>query len=65
MQLQEKIDSLPESLQHEVDDFIDFLLEKHQKHPKNKRPVFGSSKGFYTIANDFDEPLEDFNEYTS
>ena len=28
------------------------------------RPQFGSAKGLITIADDFDAPLEDFNEYT-
>jgi len=27
------------------------------------RPQFGSAKGLITIADDFDEPLEDFDEY--
>ena len=27
-----------------------------------RRPRFGSAKGLITIADDFDEPLEDFNE---
>ncbi len=28
-----------------------------------KRRKFGSAKGLITIADDFDEPLEDFQEY--
>ena len=31
---------------------------------KQKRRTFGSAKGLITIAKDFDEPLEDFREYT-
>ncbi len=27
------------------------------------RPKFGSAKGLFTLADDFDEPLEDFDEY--
>ncbi len=27
------------------------------------RPQFGSAKGLFTLAEDFNEPLEDFNEY--
>ncbi len=26
-------------------------------------PKFGSAKGLFTLADDFDEPLEDFDEY--
>jgi prevent-host-death family protein len=29
-----------------------------------KRPRFGSAKGLITIGDDFDEPLDDFREYT-
>lgn len=27
------------------------------------RPQFGSAKGLFTMAEDFDAPLEDFDEY--
>lgn len=27
------------------------------------RPQFGSAEGLFTMAEDFDEPLEDFEEY--
>lgn len=30
---------------------------------KKPHPQFGSAKGLITIADDFDEPLEDFDEY--
>lgn len=30
----------------------------------NSRPQFGSAKGLITMSDDFDEPLEDFAEYT-
>jgi prevent-host-death family protein len=29
-----------------------------------RRPQFGSAKGLITVAEDFDAPLEDFDEYT-
>ena len=28
------------------------------------RPQFGSGKGLITMADDFDEPMKDFEEYT-
>ena len=28
-----------------------------------RRPRFGSAKGLITMSDDFDEPLEDFDEY--
>lgn len=33
-------------------------------YPRQKRPpLFGSDKGMISITDDFDEPLEDFNDY--
>lgn len=29
-----------------------------------RRPQFGSARGLITMSDDFDEPLEDFAEYT-
>ena len=31
--------------------------------PKENKPIRGSGKGLFWIAEDFDEPLEDFQEY--
>jgi hypothetical protein len=53
---------LPENLKQEVLDFIGYLIMKYSKDQKNK-PKFGSAKGKYILAADFDEPLEDFKEY--
>ena len=36
------------------------LVAVRQEKP---RPQFGSAKGLFTLAEDFSEPLEDFNEY--
>ena len=36
------------------------LIAYGQKKP---RPRFGSAKGLFTMAPDFNEPLEDFDEY--
>lgn len=61
---------MPEQLQKEVLDFIDFLFKKNSSEKKyviksNKKmfPKFGSSKGLYKMSPDFDEPLDDFKEY--
>ena len=65
-----KINSLPEQLQKEAMDFIDFLFQKtfskkenDIKSNKKMFPKFGSSKGLYKMSPDFDEPLDDFKEY--
>jgi hypothetical protein len=34
-----------------------------QKPPPCPQPQFGSAKGLITMSDDFDEPLEDFEEY--
>ena len=66
-ELTAKLNQLPAHLRAEVDDFIDFLLEKNRQEqgppPSETRPVFGSAKGMFTMAPDFDEPLDDLKEY--
>ena len=57
------LNQLPENLQAEVIDFIDFLLSKANQPPKKNFPKFGSAKGMIIMKDDFDEPLEDFKEY--
>ncbi|MBK8563526.1 MAG: DUF2281 domain-containing protein [Saprospiraceae bacterium] len=59
---------LPESMKQEVLHFIAFLKEtraaekQQMEKPKSKR-VFGRTKGKYTLAPDFDAPLDDFKDY--
>ena len=43
--------------------YIEFLLTKQNTQSKKRIPVFGSAKGTFKMSADFDEPLEDFNEY--
>lgn len=70
----EKLEKLPDSLQKEVENFMDFLIYKTEKTDgteklSNKtvnvpRPVFGSGKGIFgKISDDFDEPLDEMKEY--
>ena len=35
-----------------------------QPHLTQRSPLFGSDKGVISMSEDFDEPLEDFDEYT-
>ena len=61
-----KIDNLPEGLKKEVLDFMEYLIEKHKdkiNKKSHKKPNFGSCKGLFIIPDDFDEPMEDFQEY--
>lgn len=59
-----KIRFLPEHLRSEVNDFIDQLISKKKIISNQKSLKFGSLKGKIEISDDFDEPLEDFIEYT-
>ena len=61
-----EIYQLPESLKKEVLHFIVFLKQDYsfKKTEKTKgERVFGRSKGRYTLAPDFDAPLDDFKDY--
>jgi len=62
----QEIQTLPESLKQEVLHFVQFLKQKQSveiEPEKPRRRKFGSAKGKYTMADDFDAPLEDFAEY--
>ena len=71
MTFHKQIAMLPEDVKSEVIDFMEFLLSKRKRQSdkrapdKNKPcPKFGSGKGMFTyIADDFDEPLDDFKDY--
>jgi Protein of unknown function (DUF2281) len=68
MTLYNKLATLPEDLKSEVADFIDFLLSKSMKERKQitiPKPKFGSAKGMFKVKANFDEPLEDFKDYTT
>lgn len=59
-----EIKSLPVELQKEVLDFIAFLKSKQQKQVTKAEREFGYAKGKIIIHPDFDEPLDDFRDYT-
>lgn len=61
LQLLEKIKRIPPAYQQEVEDFIDFILEK-KMHSQGKRKL-GLLKGKMKMGADFDEPLDDFKDY--
>jgi hypothetical protein len=62
--LYKKLASLPENLKAQVADFIDFLLHKNKQSGSSKKPKFGSGKGMFKIKPGFNDPLEDFKDYT-
>jgi len=65
VELLKKVSELPDNLKEEVDNYIDFLLQKYAEADLPKKPLkFGMMKGtFIMMSDDFDEPLDDFKEY--
>ena len=63
----EYLHKLPDSLQQEVLHYTQFLLETHTKStsPPQKKRQAGFLKGTFALplAENFNEPLEDFQEY--
>lgn len=58
-----KLSSLSPDLKKEVADFIDFLQHKSKSDKKQLKRPTGLAKGMIKISDDFDEPLDDFEEY--
>ena len=59
---------LPLELRKEVADFIEFLVQKYQQKqaivtPPKRPSNFGSAKGLITMSEDFNEPLDEFQDY--
>ncbi len=57
-----------EPLKQELLFFLDYLLTKQNAKPteaSKKIPKFGCAKGTFKMADDFDEPLDDFADYMS
>ncbi|MCU0426341.1 MAG: DUF2281 domain-containing protein [Candidatus Kapabacteria bacterium] len=52
-----------DELKHDVMRYVEFLLAKQAETTTKRIPVFGSAKGMFQMSADFDEPLDDFNEY--
>jgi len=61
----EKIKMIPVAYQQEVEDFIDFILQKKvsQKNAVKSNRKLGLLKGKMKMGDDFNAPLDDFKEY--
>lgn len=62
----EKISKIPKEKEKEVEAFLDKILDqikKQESQATGKRGGFGALKGMIVMADDFDEPMEDFKEY--
>lgn len=64
IQLYTKLSRLPSNLKSEVSDFIDYLVYKSKRNSKNKSSrIPGKAKGLIKMKENFDDPIEGFNEY--
>jgi len=64
IELINKVSVLPPKLKEEVSNYIDFLVSKYHSKDSPKLPLkFGMMKGTFIMADDFDEPLDDFKDY--
>jgi len=64
IQLYTKLSGLPSNLKSEVADFIDFLKYKSKKQDnRNTKRLSGKAKGLIKMKDNFDEPIEGFNDY--
>jgi hypothetical protein len=65
--LSKKIAKLPPDKQQQVEDFVNFLNCQYGLKDKGlasrRKANRGMAKGMLTISDDFDEPLEDFEDY--
>ena len=68
--LEKKIAKLPEPFKHRAEIYIDALLDEAKEmervqssNDSIKNRGYGSLKGKIWMAEDFDEPLEDFKGY--
>jgi hypothetical protein len=64
IQLYTKLSELPSNLKTEVADFIDFLKYKSKKvDTSNTKRLSGKAKGLIKMKDNFDDPIEGFNDY--
>jgi len=58
-----KIATLPQQIQNEIFDFMEFLIQKHKPQKEKTHPKAGCMKGTFKMTSDFNAPLDDFKEY--
>ncbi|TNF45092.1 MAG: DUF2281 domain-containing protein [Bacteroidetes bacterium] len=64
LELYIKLSSLPRDLKSDVSDFIDFIKYKSlKKSLKKEKRIAGQAKGLISMKNNFEDPIEGFNEY--
>lgn len=63
LHLYTKLSGLPLALKAEVSDFIDFLKSKSRKKGIAEKRIAGKAKGLISMKENFDDPIDGFNEY--
>ncbi len=63
IELYSKLASLSGDLKKEADEFLDFLKSKMKSEQHSQSKKAGLAKGLIKMKDDFDEPLDDFDEY--
>ena len=61
--LYKKLSTLPEHLKNEFLDYLDIFIKQHTPQEIKIHPKAGCMKGMFAMSDDFNEPLECFNEY--
>ncbi len=61
--LYNKISALPSNLQNELMDYMEFLISKYKEKKQTLHPKAGCMQGTFKMTSDFNEPIEDFNDY--
>ncbi len=66
----QKYQLLPDAIQQQVSDYIEFLANRYQKNQEQKKKElskkksnFGSAKGLIIMSEDFDDPIDEFKPY--
>lgn len=62
IQLYIKLSELSSDLKSEVANFIDFLKYRSEN-KKNGKRIAGKAKGLIALKDNFDDPIEGFNDY--
>jgi hypothetical protein len=65
-QLITTLEKLPPNLQTEILHYAEYLATKHTPPPETPAQKYrqaGTMKGMFNMADDFDAPLEDMQEY--
>ena len=63
IQLYTQLSSLRTELQKKVAEYIDFLKFRAKKSSKRNKKIAGLATGLISMKSNFDDPIEDFEDY--